>query len=221
MRDAVEKFWGLKLAACRKALEENGFDAHIVPDPDAARELVLETVIPQTKATTVSYGGSITIEATNILAEVRRRPGLKMVETMSVPGPREVRMERCREALLVDLFLTGTNAVTESGMLVNLDMWGNRVGALAYGPRHVVVVAGRNKLAENIEAAMARVRRLAAPMNAIRHDLHTPRPTPCVSTGVCADCRSEWRICNTWLITAKSFPPGRIKVVLVNEDLGF
>jgi L-lactate utilization protein LutB len=217
---AVDKYWGLRLEACRKALEENGFEVHIVPDPDAAREFILESVIPQTRATTVSHGGSETVEATNILAEVRRRPGLKMVETMSVPGPREIRMERCREALLVDLFLTGTNAVAETGMLVNLDMWGNRVGALAYGPRYVVVVAGRNKLTENLEAGMARIRRLAAPQNAIRHDLHTPRKTPCVATGVCSDCRSEWRICNTWLVTAKSFPKGRIKVVLVNKDLG-
>ena len=220
MKEALDKYWGLRLETCRRALEGNGFDAHIASDAGRARDLVLETIIPGTKGRTVSYGGSVTIDALGLLDEIRKRPDLEMFETMNVPGPRETRMERCRSALLADLFLTGTNAVTDTGILVNLDMWGNRVGALAYGPRHVIVVAGRNKLAADLEEAMARIKRLAAPLNAIRHDLRMPRKTPCVETGVCNDCRSEWRICNTWVINEKSFPRGRIKVVLVNDDLG-
>ena len=220
IKQAFDAYWGLRLEACRKALENNGFEAYVVPDPGRARDLIMETILPQIKPRTVSYGGSLTVEATGILDEIRKRPDLEMHETMTVPGPREVRMERCRTALLTDLFLTGTNAVAETGLLVNLDMWGNRVGALAYGPRHVIVVAGRNKLAVDLEDAMARVKRLAAPLNAIRHDLHTPRKTPCVATGVCAECRGEWRICNTWVINEKSFPKGRIKVILINGDWG-
>ena len=126
-------------------------------------------------------------------------------------------MERRRQALLVDLFLTGSNAVTESGWLVNLDMVGNRVGGITFGPRYVVLVIGRNKIVKDLDAAMARIKGYAAPMNAIRHE---GWKTPCIKTSFCMDCSSPQRICNTWSITQKSYPKSRIKVILVNEDLG-
>lgn len=116
----------------------------------------------------------------------------------------------------VDLFLTGSNAVTESGILVNLDMIGNRVAALIFGPKYVLIVVGRNKLVPDLERGMARVKNVAAPLNAIRHNCKTP----CVTTSFCHDCQSPDRICNTWMITEKAYPKGRIKVVLINEDLG-
>ena len=125
--------------------------------------------------------------------------------------------ERRRQALLVDLYFTGTNAMTEEGQLVNLDMFGNRVGALNFGPKNVVVVAGRNKIVPDLDDAIARIKNFAAPTNVMR----LYKKTPCLTTGVCQNCKSPERICNVWTITEKSFPKNRIKVVLINEELGF
>ncbi len=126
-------------------------------------------------------------------------------------------LERRRQALLTDLFFTGTNAVTETGILVNLDMIGNRIGGLTFGPRHVVVLVGRNKIVPDLEDAMLRIKNYVAPVNAMRLE----KKTPCSITGICEECTAPERICNTWTITEKSFPKGRIKVVLINEELGF
>ena len=95
-------------------------------------------------------------------------------------------------------------------------MTGNRVAGITFGPRNVIILAGRNKVVPDLEDAMLRVKNYAAPANAMRLD----KKTPCVKTSICEECRSPERICNTWTITEKSFPKGRIKVVLINEDLG-
>jgi L-lactate utilization protein LutB len=126
-------------------------------------------------------------------------------------------LERRRQALLADLFFTGSNAVTETGLLVNLDMVGNRVAGITFGPKHVVLFIGRNKIVPTLDDAMQRVKNYAAPANAIRHP---GLKTPCMKTAVCMDCSSPDRICNTWCITEKCFPKGRIKIILVNQDLG-
>ena len=118
--------------------------------------------------------------------------------------------------MTAELYFTGTNAVTKNGQLVNLDMIGNRVGALTFGPREVVVLMGRNKLVPDLESAMARIKDYAAPANAMRLDMKTP----CTKTGRCMDCSSPARICNNWTITEKSFPPKRIKVILIRQDMG-
>jgi hypothetical protein len=96
-------------------------------------------------------------------------------------------------------------------------MVGNRVAALTFGPRHVVVVVGRNKIVRDLDEAMQRIKTYAAPVNAIRHP---GLKTPCVKTASCTDCNSPDRICNTWTITEKSFPKDRVKVILVNQDVG-
>jgi L-lactate utilization protein LutB len=121
-----------------------------------------------------------------------------------------------RQALLVDLYITGTNAVTETGELVNLDMVGNRIGAITFGPKNVIILVGRNKIVPDFEDAISRIKNYVAPVNAMRLD----KKTPCVKTSICQECKSKDRICNTWTITQKSFPKGRIKIVLINEDLG-
>ena len=139
-----------------------------------------------------------------------------MLDTFDKKIPAEEMLERRRQALLVDLFITGTNAVTETGQLVNLDMIGNRIGALTFGPKWVIVLVGRNKIAADLDEAMFRVKNYAAPVNSMRLD----KKTPCVKTSYCEECKSPDRICNTWTITEKSFPKGRVKVVLINEDLG-
>ncbi len=206
-----------RLEACRAALEANRFEVFVAGDADEAREVILGRILPGIEARTVSWGDSLTVHATGVLDVLRRDPGVRVIETFDDTVPRAEVIERRRQALLADLFLTGANAVTETGALVNLDMVGNRVAALTFGPRWVVVVAGRNKIVPDVEAAMGRIKGFAAPANAMRH---TRFRTPCAETSRCSDCRSPDRICNTWTITEKSFPPGRTKVVLVAKDLG-
>jgi len=210
------QYWRERLNNCRESLRENAFEAFVAEDRVQARNIVLEEIFPKAKAKSASWGDSMTLHATGILNALLTNPGLSIVKTFEVGVPRPEIIERRRQALLVDFFITGTNAITESGQLVNLDMVGNRVAAIAFGPRTVVILAGRNKIVSDIASAMSRIRDYAAPINSIRHEFETP----CAATSRCADCKSPQRLCNTWMITERSVPKDRIKVVLINEELG-
>ena len=142
--------------------------------------------------------------------------GLEIFDAFDRSKPAEQVLETRRKSVLADLFITGTNAMTEGGILVNLDMIGNRACSINFGPKHVVILVGRNKIVAELDDAMYRVKNYAAPLNAMRLD----KKTPCVKTSYCEDCKSPDRICNVWTITEKSYPKGRIKVVLINQDLG-
>lgn len=216
MSDLLNTFWQKRLVKAQEALENNNFEAHVAQSPDQAKDIVLTKILPQSKPKLVSWGGSMTLQQLGILDELHKEKGLALLDPFDKNASREENSERRRQALLADLFFTGTNALTEAGQLINLDMYGNRVGALVFGPRYVVVLAGRNKLCVDVEEAMLRVKGYAAPANALR----LKKKTPCVQTGFCEDCKSPERICNVWTITEKSFPKGRIKVVLINQDLG-
>lgn len=216
MDKPLEHYWSLRLADVKAALEANNFEVHLADTLEDARRIVLDRILPATGAKSVSWGGSITVAAAGLYAALKERPDLEMIDTLDLQPSLAEKWERRRRALLVDLFITGTNALTEEGQLVNLDMWGNRVAAISFGPHHVVIIVGRNKIAASIDDAMFRVKNLAAPANAMRLD----KKTPCAKTAVCEECKSPDRICNAWSITEKSYPKGRIKVVLVNQDLG-
>ncbi|MFP3869703.1 MAG: lactate utilization protein [Syntrophobacteria bacterium] len=216
MEKPVETYWQVKLADVKRALEENNFEVHLASSAEEARRTVLEEIIPGTAARSYSWGGSMTFTATGLYDDIKQTPGVEVIDTFDKNVSREEVLQRRRQALLVDLFITGTNAVTETGQLVNLDMIGNRVAALAFGPKFVIVLVGRNKIVSDLEEAMWRIKNYAAPVNAMRLD----KDTPCAKTSSCAECNSPDRICNTWTITEKSFPRGRVKVVLINENLG-
>ena len=217
MPSPVDAYYAKRLEQTAKALAGNHFSAHVVPDAAAAAALVLTTLLPQSEARVVAYGGSMTLAATGLPAALARLPQVRVIDTLEHGVSPEEILERRRQALLADLFLTGTNAVTEDGVLVNLDMIGNRVAALTFGPKQVVVIVGRNKIVPDVAAAMARIKQFAAPVNALR----LSKKTPCVVTSHCEDCGSPQRICNVWTIAEKCFPRGRVTVILVNQDLGF
>lgn len=222
MQNAPQEYYSGRLKQVSKALAKNGFTAHIAEDAAAAKDIVLGDIIPELvneyKVKTASFGGSMTLVHSGIYEGVKKHPLFEEVlDTYDTSAPRFEVLALRRQALLADVFLTSTNALTMDGKLVNLDGTGNRVAALAYGPKSVVIIAGRNKLADSLDAALHRVKHHAAPINAMRLD----RKTPCVKTLRCEDCSSPDRICNTWTITEKSWPKGRIHVVLVNEDLGY
>ena len=216
MEHPITHYWQLKLRDVADALTANNFDVHVSGDLEAAHKLVMETLLPASGAQTVSFGGSMTVIKSGLYAALKAKQDLEVIDTIDHTVPPEEKIERRRRALLVDLFITGTNAVTEAGQLVNLDMIGNRVGALTFGPKKVVLLVGRNKIVPDLEAAVERIKAYASPANAMRLDMQTP----CVKTGRCEECKAPARICNTWTITEKAYPKGRVSVVLVNADAG-
>ncbi len=217
MEKPTETYWKLRLERVKESLDSNNFDAMIADSLEAAAKLVMDGILEKWTANSLSWGGSLTLVQTGLYDRLKDDPRFEVLDTYDKTLSPEAMIERRRQSLLVDLFLTGTNAITEDGMLVNLDMIGNRVAAITFGPRHVVVIAGRNKIVEDLDDAMDRVKAYAAPVNTMRLD----KKTPCAKTGYCHDCKSPDRICNHWTITEKSFPKGRISVILVNADAGF
>ena len=215
MKEAVNVYWKKRLADLKNNLEENNFDVFIAESAAEAKEIILNSILPQLQFKTVSWGGSMTFGATGI-ADIFKTGAITVINPYEPNISPEEAYERRRQALLVDLYFTGTNAITEDGHLVNLDMTGNRVGALNFGPKHVIVLIGRNKIVAGLEEAMMRIKNFASPTNAMRLD----KKTPCTTTSVCKDCKSPERICNVWTVTEKSYPKKRIKVVLINQDLG-
>jgi len=217
MSEPFDVYWEKRLAGCKEALTDNNFEVFVTADTVEAKEVILAEIIAKLDVWTVSWGDSLSMRKTGIIEEIEADAKIELIKTFEQGLSREELLERRRQALLVDLFFTGSNAVTEGGQLVNLDMVGNRVAGLTFGPKYVVVVVGRNKIVADIDEAMYRIKNYAAPLNAIRHP---GLKTPCMKTSYCADCSSPDRICNTWTITEKSYPKGRIKVILVNQDLG-
>ena len=217
MEKPAELYWAIRLEAVKNALEKNNFNAFIAKDAETAKSIVENEIIPQINPKSISWGGSMTFTATGIYDSLKNSKDYEIIDTYDRKRytPEEV-SERRRQALLTDLFITGTNAITEAGHLVNLDMIGNRVGAITYGPKNVIILVGRNKIVSDLDDAMFRIKNYVAPINAMRLDTKTP----CVKSGRCADCKSPSRICNMWTITEKSFPKGRIKVVLINQEIG-
>jgi hypothetical protein len=217
MQNPIDSYWQKRLETVGKALEANNFEVFIVQSASEARDLILKTLMPRINPKVISWGGSMTINAIGITETFIHNPDLSVIDPYEPGIKPEEAYERRRQGLLVDLFFAGTNALTEEGELVNLDAIGNRVGAIHFGPKNVILAIGRNKLVPDLNTAIDRVKGFASPVNAIR----LKRKTPCVATAFCEDCMSPDRICNVWTITEKSFPKHRIKVILINQDLGF
>jgi len=217
MKQPIENYWQLRLKSLKEALESNNFEVFIADDATQAKDILENKILKESGARSISWGGSMTFVSTGIYDAIKSRADLEILDTFSKELRAEEMLERRRKALLVDLFISGTNAVTEEGQLVNLDMYGNRVCGITFGPKNVVILVGRNKMVPDLESAISRIKNFAAPSNAMRLN----KKTPCTKTSYCQECNSPDRICNTWTITEKSFPKGRVKVVLINEDLGF
>ena len=194
-----------------KALERNQMKAYIVKNREEARRLALSMI---TKADVVGAGGSITLEQCGILQELRSKR-YKFLDRVQ-ERDKDKRRQLQKAILTCDVFLSSANAVTMDGKLVNIDGWGNRVSAMIYGPAKVIIIAGKNKIAKDLESAIERVRNVAAPKNCIRLN----KKTPCVKTGRCMDCDTPDRICSS-LVVLERQQSERIHVILVQEDLGF
>jgi hypothetical protein len=196
-----------------KALRQNRFDAHFVPKAsDAAGEIFKR--IPE--GVTVGIGGSVTLSQIGFLEEAQKHQ-IKLLNPFAPGLSVEEGLRIRREILLADVFLSSSNAVTEDGKLFNIDGTGNRVAAMVFGPKKVILVCGVNKIVKDMEEAERRVREWVAPMNVKRIGFKNP----CAQTGQCADCNSPQRICNIYTILAKKPLWTDFTVLLVGEPLGF
>ena len=216
MEKPISNYWQIHLGNLKEALEANNFEAFVARNAREAGRLVMDKLLPKIAPKSISWGGSMTFVASELYDMLKSYKNADILDTFDKSLSPEESLERRRQSLLVDLFVTGSNAVTRSGELVNLDMIGNRVAGITFGPKNVVVMVGRNKIVADLDAAIERIKDYAAPVNVMR----LGKKTPCAKTGECEECKSPERICNNWTITQKSFPKGRIKVVLINENLG-
>jgi hypothetical protein len=194
------------------ALKKNNFEALYVPDSKAALEEVMKR-IPD--GATVGVGGSVTLAQVGLMDALKNRK-IQLILPLQQARNDEEKLELFRKCFSADVFLSSTNAVTEDGKLYNVDATGNRVGAMFIGPKKTIIVCGVNKIVKDLEAAEKRVREWTAPQNAKR----LGKKTPCVETGVCADCSSPDRICNIYVSLAKKPVRTEVIVILVGENLG-
>lgn len=210
-------------------LQKKNINAQYISTRQGVLSIVLE-MIPA--GAMVVRGDSVSLEQVGVISELIRRGQNKLIDPFERDADgywvveAEERRRMQREAFSSDVFLTSTNAVTLDGKLVNIDGLGNRVAAMVFGPKKVIVVAGVNKIVKDVNEALERVHHVCAPINAKRHYWKHHRSEfgdlPCVRTGRCVDCNYDWRICRYTVIIEGAMirEKGRINVVLVGEELG-
>lgn len=194
-----------------KNLQNRHFEAYYCHNREEALEKALE-LIPE--GASVGWGGTLTCQQIGLLDAMRTGP-YNALDRDSCQTPEE-RDQVVRACLGADYFLVSANALSMDGHMVTIDGSGNRMAAIVFGPKNVLVIAGMNKVVDTLEDAVHRARTVAAPMNQQRFG----QPNPCTVTGTCANCTCETSICNQILITRNCRPAGRIKFILVGEDLG-
>lgn len=195
-----------------KGLESRNMEGYYVETKEEALAKALELIPEGSK---VTWGGSITIEEIGLKKAMCEGNYIEFNRDAAKNSEEKRAMESA--AYDCDFFLTSANAITEDGVIVNIDGLANRVSAIAFGPRNVLMIVGMNKVAKDVENAVSRAQNEAAPINAQRFN----PDTPCMKTGVCFDCKVPDTLCCQYLITRYSKIPNRIKVILVNEELGF
>ena len=213
MATPKEIFYAKRGTQLVKNLQSRHFEAYYCATKEEALAKALE-LIPE--GSTVGWGGTMT--ATDLgLINALRTGNYKAIDRDKCQSLEE-REQVQREVFFADAFVTGANALSLDGQMVNIDGTGNRVAPIIYGPKSVVVVAGMNKVEDTLADAMTRARTIAAPMNKQRFEM---LQTPCAVTGSCAECKSVQSICNQIVITRNCRPEGRIKFVIIGEDMGF
>ena len=195
-----------------KNLARRNMQAFYCPTAEEAVGKVLE-LIPA--GSSVTWGGSMTIRDIGIPDALRQKGCYEVLDRDLVEGD-EAKVQMYVRAFTTDVYLSSANAISEDGVIVNIDGNGNRVAAITWGPKRVIFVIGLNKVAQTVEAALARARSTASPINAARFDIKTP----CQTDGVCHNCNSPESICN-YVHFLRNSPKGRHVVVLVGEDLGY
>lgn len=194
-----------------KNLKSRHFDAYYCATKEEALQQAL-SLIPE--GASVGWGGAMSAQQIGLMDAVNAGPyqALDRDKCATI----EERTQLMKKCLTADVFLTGANALSLDGQMVNIDGAGNRIAAIIYGPEKVLVIAGMNKVVDTLDDALRRARTVAAPLNCQRFD----HSNPCNITGFCADCKKETSICNHIVVTRHCRPAGRIVFILVGEDLG-
>lgn len=164
---------------------------------------------------TVGIGNSATLKRMKLTNTLLDRGNIVFDKTIA--KTKEESRDLKRKSLLADYYVSGTNAISMEGHIVNVDHSGNRVAAMIYGPEKVIIVVGKNKIVETLDEAIYRVKNIASPKNAVRAGFNPP----CVELNKCVDCRSKERVCNSLVIIEGQYEPDRMKVIIVNEEEGF
>ena len=196
-----------------KAMERRHFEAYYCATATEAKEKVNELIAD---GSSVTWGGTMTVRDMGIPEMLKERGTLDVWDRDLVDTPEE-KQEMYLRAFQADYYLSSANAISENGVIVNIDGNGNRVAAITWGPKHVIFVIGMNKVAQDQDAALKRARSTASPTNAARFDIQTP----CQLDGQCHYCNSPQSICNYIHFLRNSSKPGRIIVILVGENLGY
>lgn len=212
MSEIQKKYFEKRAQILVKNLKSRHFDAYYCADKEEALKKALE-LIPE--GATVGWGGVMSAHEIGLI-DALNHGNYNTIDRDKATTP-EAREQAMREGHFADYFLTSANGLSMTGEMVNIDGYGNRVAAIICGPKNVLVIAGMNKVCDTLEDAVKRARTVAAPMNQQRFN----SPNPCAVTGTCADCKSETCICNHIVITRHCRPVGRIKFILVGEELGF
>ena len=211
MEKATREFYDKRGAVLVKNLQKHHFEAYYCSTKEEALQQIL-SLMPE--GSSVGWGGAVSASQVGV-QEAVHAGNYQVIDRDQFSDPAE-KLRCMRECFNADFFITGANAISMDGQLVNIDGMGNRVAAMVYGPEHVIVIAGMNKVVDSLEDAYRRARTVAAPMNKQRF----PMESPCRVTGVCGDCKSSGCICNQILVTRHCNPAGRIKIILVGEELG-
>lgn len=224
----LSQFYEIRARIVIKNLLRKNMEGHFVSNRHEALALAMSLIPP---GAVVGRGDSVTLNQVGITEELHRRGQNRIINPVQTDDEghhlsREERRKLQREALLSDVFLTGTNAVTLEGTLVSIDGAGNRVAAMMFGPKKVLVFAGGNKIVTDVDEALHRIHNVVSPVNSLRHYAKHQQAEaierPCVKLGKCTDCFTAWRVCRYTAIIDGCQPPekGRITVILVGEDLG-
>ncbi len=196
-----------------KALEKNKMKPYFAENREQLYDIIRELVKDDKL---ITAGGSMSLEESGAAELLRKEFGEAFLERSSAETPEE-KWEISRKSFVSDTFFASTNAVTEDGELYNVDGVGSRVSAMIFGPKQVVLIVGINKIVKDMNEAVERVENIAAPKNTVRLKCDTP----CAKTGKCGHCHSEARICCSYVKLAQQRIPDRIKVIIVNENLGY
>lgn len=211
MKTPIEQYYDKRGAVLVKNLQSRHFDAYYCSTKEEALAKALE-LIP--KGSTISWGGCMSAQQIG-LVDALKAGDYHTIDRYNCASPEE-QEKLTREGMFADVFLTGANGLSLDGQMVNIDGTGNRLAAINYGPKTVLVIAGMNKVVDTLEDAIQRARTVAAPMNKMRFS----NVTPCATTGTCGNCKAEGCICNQILVTRHCRPTGRIQFILVGEALG-
>lgn len=213
MDENLNRLIKLKRQKMEKAFQNNNMELFHLDNSQQLLTFLDDYLKPGVK---VGVGGSMTLFETGVIDKLRNSD-VQFLDRYQEGLTREQVQSIFRESFLADIYITSSNAVTMNGCLYNIDGTGNRVAAMIYGPKEVLVIVGRNKIFTTEEAAINHIRNVAAPANAMRLN----KNTPCTKAGKCLDCKSSDCICSSFVKMGYQSNVNRIKVIVVNEDLGY